>query len=208
MSGKSKTSVSIPFLDVDDSRDGVPIELRRIITSSKNAYSHEHDTSSNASKRGTIILWHIDVDSGPDSFLCSVKTQQPRFVVTVDFLFALAAFFVPSIAASVDSHAILEGSDPIGLQEAVFLTKSFSRQKRDSVVELTPLNPLIVDDPDIDDYIYDGQGSCLRLCESDGNNLQGGPSGPLIIIGHGKRLKLKNISIEVFYSDSFFSFQS
>jgi vacuolar protein sorting-associated protein 13A/C len=68
--------------------------------------------------------------------------------------------------------------------------------QRENFIQLSPVRQLIVDGCGIDEFIYDGCGGTISLSEEFDKKGQV-YSGIIIIIGRGKRLRFKNVKIEV-----------
>ena len=86
--------------------------------------------------------------------MVSLRVQQLKLLVAVDFLLAIAEFFVPSLL-SKGSDSMETEEDPMNLQVGVYLDQPMFRQE-DREMILSPRRPLIVDCFSIDEYIYDG----------------------------------------------------
>lgn len=81
------------------------------------------------------------------------------------------------------------------LDEHIRLATPLHRQEEDTVV-LSSERQLIAEAYDVDEFVYDGCGKTLLLDVKDDED---GPAAcePFIVIGSGKKLRFKNIRIEV-----------
>ena len=126
--------------------------------------------------------------------MVSLRVQQLKLLVAVDFLLAIAEFFVPSLLSKGSDLKETE-EDPMNLQVGVYLDQPMFRQE-DREMILSPRRPLIVECVSIDEYIYDGGGGSICLQNDDGTTLHEMPPGPCILIGSGKYLRFKNVTIQ------------
>ncbi|XP_028786889.1 uncharacterized protein LOC114742843 [Neltuma alba] len=125
-----------------------------------------------------------------------IRIQQPRVLVVLDFLLALAEFFVPSLGSLIGREESMDPkNDPIS-NDNIVLMKPVYKQTED-VVHLSPCKQLVADCAGINEYTYDGCGKliCLGL-ETDATELHNRRFRPIILIGHGKRLRFVNVKIE------------
>jgi len=127
-----------------------------------------------------------------------IRVQQPRVLVVPDFLLAVAEFFVPSLGALTGREEKLDPkNDPISKNSSIVLMESIYKQKED-VVHLSPSKQLIADWVGIDEYTYDGCGKVICLSvETDAKEVRITKFRPIIVIGHGKKLRFVNVKIEV-----------
>ncbi|GJP54206.1 hypothetical protein CLOM_g13301 [Closterium sp. NIES-68] len=140
-----------------------------------------------------------------------LRFQRPRVLVALDFLLAVAHFFVPSLAAVAGTDTDRdERDDPASLARAVVLTAGTTRQA-EQVVTVSPQRQLIAEAAGVEEYAYDGCGGVLRLVAGE-EHMQGGvdgggpqwgkqqveagAGGPVIVVGNGKHLRLKNVTVE------------
>ncbi|KAJ7955294.1 calcium-dependent lipid-binding family protein [Quillaja saponaria] len=126
-----------------------------------------------------------------------IRVQQPRVLVVPDFLLAVAEFFVPALGAIIGREETMDPkNDPICRNNSIVLTEPVYKQRED-VVHLSPCRQLVADCLGIDEYTYDGCGKMIYLsAETDAKEHRFVSSGPIIIIGRGKRLRFVNIKIE------------
>jgi vacuolar protein sorting-associated protein 13A/C len=113
--------------------------------------------------------------------------------VVVDFLLAVAVYFVPSLG-DVTGRNDSESSetDELLVDNHLRLSTRIYEQE-DEMVILSSDRQLVADAYDIDDYIYDGCGKtlCLNVKDDGYDSWE-----PLIIIGWRKRLHFKNVYIK------------
>ncbi|XP_020230234.1 uncharacterized protein LOC109811015 [Cajanus cajan] len=126
-----------------------------------------------------------------------IRVQQPRVLVVPDFLLAVAEFFVPALGALTGREEKMDPkNDPISRNSSIVLMESIYKQKED-VVHLSPSKQLVADWIGIDEYTYDGCGKVICLSvETDAKEVRNTRFRPIIVIGHGKRLRFVNVKIE------------
>ncbi|XP_061360270.1 uncharacterized protein LOC133304277 isoform X2 [Gastrolobium bilobum] len=126
-----------------------------------------------------------------------IRVQQPRLLVVPDFLLAVAEFFVPALGALTGREETTDPkNDPISRNSSIVLMESVYMQK-DDVVQLSPSKQLVADCVGIDEYTYDGCGKVICLSvETDAKEVRSTRFRPIIVLGHGKRLRFVNVKIE------------
>ncbi|KAH1088253.1 hypothetical protein AAZX31_07G215500 [Glycine max] len=126
-----------------------------------------------------------------------IRVQQPRVLVVPDFLLAVAEFFVPSLGALTGREEKMDPkNDPISRNSSIVLMESIYKQEED-VVHLSPSKQLVADSVGIDEYTYDGCGKVICLSvETDAKEVRSTRFRPIIVIGHGKKLRFVNVKIE------------
>ena len=188
--------LSILKFSIHDIRPDTKSEMRLMLGSySETANLCAEDSLTNVGVSNlTMLILDYRWRSSFQSFV--IRIQQPRILVVLDFLLPVVEYFVPSLGTITGREESLDPkndplmrSDDIILSERVFL-------QRENVIQLSPGRQLIVDGRDIDEFIYDGCGGTISLCEEFDNKGQL-YSGTVIIIGRGKRLRFKNVKIEV-----------
>jgi len=129
-----------------------------------------------------------------------IRVQQPRVLVVPDFLLAVAEFFVPSLGALTGREEKMDPkNDPISRNSSIVLMESIYKQEED-VVHLSPSKQLVADSVGIDEYTYDGCGKVICLSvETDAKEVRSTRFRPIIVIGHGKKLRFVNVKIEVIH---------
>jgi len=126
----------------------------------------------------------------------SLCIQRPILLVALDFLLAIAEFFVPSVGNMLSSG---EDNDPLLVGGAIILDRPVYSQPA-SIFSISSQKPLIVDDEKFDHFIYDGKGGQLYLQNTDGSSLSDSAPEPIIYVGNGKSLQFKNVTIMVQFS--------
>lgn len=129
-----------------------------------------------------------------------IRVQQPRVLVVPDFLLAVAEFFVPSLGALTGREEKMDPkNDPISRNSSIVLMESIYKQEED-VVHLSPSKQLVADSVGIDEYTYDGCGKVICLSvETDAKEVRSTRFRPIIVIGHGKKLRFVNVKIGVIH---------
>ncbi|XP_024384462.1 uncharacterized protein [Physcomitrium patens] len=153
----------------------------------------EDENALDTSPELTMLV--LDLRFKPESQAYVIRVQRPRLLVVVDFLLAVAEFFVPSLGkAALESDHENSQNDTDVVDEHIRLATSSYQQKDDTIV-LSSERQLIAEAYDVDEFIYDGCGNTLLLDVKDDEN---GPAfmEPLIVIGSGKNLRFKNVRIE------------
>ncbi|KAE9602547.1 putative vacuolar protein sorting-associated protein [Lupinus albus] len=206
--------VTIPKFSILDVRPDTKPEMRLMLGSSSDA-SKQTVTGkvpfpfNMGSFRRTSSEVKVDVDMpistmflmdcrwrmSSQSFV--IRVQQPRVLVVPDFLIAVAEFFVPSLGALTGREETMDPkNDPISRTSNTVLIESVYKQTED-VVHLSPSKQLVADCVGIDEYTYDACGKtiCLSI-ETDARDVKSTRFRPIIVIGHGKRLRFMNVKIE------------
>ncbi|KAK7363427.1 hypothetical protein VNO77_05570 [Canavalia gladiata] len=143
----------------------------------------------------TMFLMDYRWRTSSQSFV--IRVQQPRVLVVPDFLLAVAEFFVPSLRALTGREETMDPkNDPISRNSGIVMMESIYKQKED-VVHLSPSRQLVADCVGVDEYTYDGCGKVICLSvETDTKEVRSTRFRPIIVIGHGKRLRFVNVKIE------------
>ena len=101
-----------------------------------------------------------------------------------------------------------EREDPVGLQGCIVLKSGETSQSEDRVV-VTPQTPMMAVAADGSEFLYDGRGGVLVVEErrEGGKKEKGGEeeedeeealrSKPVFVVGSGKSLRLKNVTVKV-----------
>ncbi|KAK7291737.1 hypothetical protein RIF29_07114 [Crotalaria pallida] len=207
--------VTIPKFSILDVRPDTKPEMRLMLGSSAADASKQTVTGKVLSPfnvgsfRKTSSEARVDVDMpistmflmdyrwrmSSQSFV--IRVQQPRVLVVPDFLLAVAEFFVPALGALTGREETMDPkNDPISKNSSMVLTESVYKQTED-VVNLSPSKQLVADCVGIDEYTYDGCGKTIYLSvETDAKEVRSAKFRPIIVIGHGKRLRFVNVKIE------------
>lgn len=205
-SGEGYLSATLQGFSVFDDREGVEQEFRLAIgkfenfgASSVNSLAHDHKQDSvdsnmtqwnNSEPVPTMLI--VDVKFSQMSTFVTVCVQRPQLLVALDFLLAVVEFFVPTVSSMLYNEADSNSH----ILDAIFLDQSTYKQPC-AEFSLSPQKPLIVDDENVDHFIYDGDGGTLFLKDTLGFNLTAPSSKALIYVGNGKKLQFKNIVIKV-----------
>lgn len=193
-----------------DDREGTEEEFRLAIGKPENIGScpvdsgtyddTQHITDGNVRNLNDINLvpTMLILDAKFSQLLTSVSLciQRPQLLVALDFLLAVAEFFVPTVSNVLSTEEVKI--------DAIILNQSTYKQPS-TEFSLSPLRPLVVDDERYDHFVYDGNGGILHLKDRQGFYVSGPSTEAIIYIGDGKRLQFKNVVIKVF-SLIFFSF--
>ncbi|KAK9144775.1 hypothetical protein Sjap_004678 [Stephania japonica] len=122
----------------------------------------------------------------------SLCIQRPQLLVALDFLLALAEFFVPTVRGMLSNE---KDENLLNIVDAIVLDQpTYSQPSSD--FSLSPKRPLIVDDERFGCFTYDGKGGNLYLLNSEGSNLCSPTTEAIIYVGNGKRLQFKNVHIK------------
>lgn len=206
--------VTVPKFSVLDVRPGTKPEMRLMLGSAAEALKHVSAGKFPFLKKGsfriseseaglhmelplsTMFLMDYRWRNSSQSFV--VRVQQPRVLVVPDFLLAVCEFFVPALGTITGREETMDPkNDPVGRLNSIVLSKPIYRQI-DDVVHLSPSRQLVADCSSIDEYTYDGCGKTISLSEeTNGKELHWEGPLPIIIIGCGKRLRFRNVKIEV-----------
>ncbi|KAH7316123.1 hypothetical protein KP509_21G079300 [Ceratopteris richardii] len=198
---ESFVMASLRSLIVKDDREGTEPALQHMIgKADESEYSLENYSYGNDDNFRTDIgsspqtMLVMDAKLSATSQMVSLRVQQPKLLVAVDFLLAITEFFVPS-PHSVTSESDDFDEDLLSFEGGRYLDEPEFIQMEQEFV-LSPKRPLVADCSLVKNYIYDGKGNVLRLQMEKTSDLNGSPSQPLIFIGKGKHLRFKNISIQ------------
>eukprot|EP00850_Spirogloea_muscicola_P018627 SM000173S02996 [mRNA] locus=s173:28246:52241:- [translate_table: standard] len=201
--GEMGVLLTIPTLSVEDMRAGTKPEMRLMMGSITEtdrwpgaAALKQSREEGNAELCCPLTMVVMDVRFKPTSQAVVIRIQRPRVLVVLDFLLAVGEFFVPSLGLVGGGRGGSSAADPLtGPNGHIQLTGARHNQQK-GIEWLSPDRQLVADAPDVDSYEYDGQGDTLQLLEhSDGPVLSSAPSSPLIVVGHGKTLRFRNIRI-------------
>jgi vacuolar protein sorting-associated protein 13A/C len=190
--------LSILKFSVRDIRPDTKLEMRLMLGSnSETSKLNTPDPSTDAGVSNlTMLILDYRWRSSFQSFV--IRVQQPRILVVLDFLLPVVGFFVPSLGTITGrDESIDPKNDPLMTSNDIILSGPVFLQ-RENVIQLSPERQLIVDGCDIDEFTYDGCGGTISLCEEFDKKGQL-YSGTIIIVGRSKRLRFKNVKIELFY---------
>ena len=182
--GGSRGSLHIPELKLLDKRPGVPGGQQAVLSTGgiqkavNNARGHQSLSAASEPEPSMLVLsWAQAVD--PPGMSVDIKLQEPTLFVSMEFVLDLCNFFgVDSLSNSLD--------DKFSNQSIFLGPEEFSA---DADVELSPAVQLFADSADAGMFTFNGNGNYLVLPKSPKHKL------PLIVVGSGKTLRLKNVSI-------------
>lgn len=205
---ESLVMATLQNFSVTDDREGTVQEFRRAIGKADNIeYAPLHwvhtDSQDSVEQRNNTLLSSFDCNPVTTMLILDVKLskssqkisfciQRPQLLVALDFLLAVAEFFVPSIT-SISSDDNVE--NPVDMSGGIILEQPVYCQCHDEVT-ISPTRPLVADDERYDSFIYDGKGGRLRLVNRHGADLAEPSREALLFIGSGKKLQFKNLIIQ------------
>ncbi|KAK3008800.1 hypothetical protein RJ639_013898 [Escallonia herrerae] len=200
--GDGSLSATLKGFTVIDDREGTEQELRlairkpdplEFVTDDVDLNLAEMKAHGNNDVLPVPTMLILDAKLSQFSTSVSLCIQRPQLLVALDFLLAVAEFFVPTV-----SNMLLNEEDERSshIFDALILDQAIYRQPY-SEFSLSPERPLVVDDERFDHYIYDGQGGTLCLRDRRGLNLSSASIETLIYVGSGKELQFKNVTIKV-----------
>ncbi|XP_024524741.1 uncharacterized protein LOC9654875 isoform X2 [Selaginella moellendorffii] len=183
---------SLDFLNVSDDREGIEPELKFMVGMASDDSNLLNRDEIEGSR---LVMLVLDAKLNPASQMITLRIQRPRVLLALDFLLAVAEFFIPSIADVLGSNTGGNDELPFDMKNWLFLHKSPYFQDSDEVT-LSPKHALVADDENIEIYIYDGGGGRIRLTDASGDPVGDSFEGPLVVVGHGKSLRFRNVVIE------------
>lgn len=136
----------------------------------------------------------VDAKLSPTQQQVSLRIQRPRLVVAFDFLLAVGEFFVPSMHETLAEKG---DENPLDMKNGMFLNDHIYKQTTKEI-RISPKRPLVADHEGVHEYVYDGQGNKLRLLNRHGEDLSMFSPEAIIFVGDGKRLRFRNVIIQVF----------
>ncbi|CAH2036004.1 unnamed protein product [Thlaspi arvense] len=205
--------VSVPKVSVLDIRPNTKPEMRLMLGSSVDAskqaspesfsFSLNKGSFKRANSRAVLdfdapcsTMLLMDYRWRASSQSCVLRVQQPRILAVPDFLLAVGEFFVPALRAITGRDETLDPTnDPITRSSGIVLSEALYKQIED-VVHLSPCRQLVADSLGVDEYTYDGCGKVISLSEQGEKDLNSGRLEPIIIVGHGKKLRFVNVKIK------------
>eukprot|EP01018_Ginkgo_biloba_P007485 Gb_23775 [translate_table: standard] len=198
---------TLKSFSVTDDREGTPQEFRRAIGKAENidctpfdwahADRQETDEQQRSMLKGSdcrpvITMLIVDVKLCQSSQKVSICIQRPQLLVALDFLLAVAEFFVPSIQSIISDGT---GETPVDISGGIILDQPIYSQSCEEVI-ISPTRPLVADNEKYDHFIYNGKGGCLRLVNRFGADLTEPSQEALVLVGSGKKLQFKNVFIQ------------
>ncbi|KAH9610754.1 hypothetical protein KSS87_017342 [Heliosperma pusillum] len=203
--GEGSVSVTLQSFNVLDDREGTNERYRLAIGQPENIeYSSSSFKNSEAgqisnSKVSTVLgstavatMLIFDATLSEQSSSVCLCIQRPQLLVALDFLLAAAEFFVPTVRdvlSSEETDVSMDLVDVIIFNDSTFIQPS-------AEFSLSPQRPLIVDNENFDQYVYDGNGGTLLLKDRQGSNISSPCKEGTIFVGNGKKLVFKNVVIK------------
>eukprot|EP00884_Botryococcus_braunii_P010315 jgi/Botrbrau1/19285/Bobra.0073s0028.1 len=192
--GSMGVRLSIPRVEGLDRRPWVPKDHSRIISSEvtsdvSSSSPPQASSSGQVSQVGegdpaplTFLVLEWSVDRGFFNQSLQLRLQRPTISAEMSLLLAITKFYVPSF--------FLTGVAPIPFHsEDILLTDAEHHATGD--VWLCPETRILADAPGVDDYVYEGNGHRIILPEG----ICGEEGLPLILVGPGKTLHLRDVKI-------------
>lgn len=204
--GEGFLSATLKGFTVNDDREGTEEELRLAVRQPKSIrYSPDHGIVNEDNEMvkanvkydeilGVPTMLILDAKFSQHSTALSLCIQRPQLLVALDFLMAVAEFFVPTVRDILSN----DEDEKSFVVDALILEKPTFSQS-DEVFTLSPQKPLVVDGEDCDHYTYDGRGGTLLLQDREGEMISSTSVETIIYIGSGKRLQFKNVTIKVYF---------
>jgi len=182
--GGSRGSLHIPELKLLDKRPGVPAGQQSVLSTGgiqkavKRARGHQASyTGSEPDPSMLVLNWSQSAE--PSEMSIDLKIQEPTLFVSMGFVLGLCNFFgIDSLSNSLDDK-LTNRSIFLGSKEHV----------ANSHTELGPAVQLFADSPETGMFTFNGNGHDLVLPQRLKRKI------PLIVVGCGKTLRLKNVSI-------------
>uniref|UniRef100_A0A6N2K527 PH domain-containing protein n=1 Tax=Salix viminalis TaxID=40686 RepID=A0A6N2K527_SALVM len=175
---------------------GMPEKIGHSLLNFSSDDENQHICDLNVSKQDEIkpvpTMLIFDAKFGQYSTFISLCVQRPQLLVALDFLLAVAEFFVPTVGDMLSNEG---NRNPMHEVDAIVLDQPIYQQSC-AEISLSPLRPLIVDDEKFDHFTYDGKGGILHLKDRQGVNLSAPSKEAIIYVGSGKRLQFKNVVIK------------
>ncbi|XP_024994007.1 uncharacterized protein LOC112527539 isoform X2 [Cynara cardunculus var. scolymus] len=203
--GGGLLSMTLKGFTVHDDREGTEEELRLAVRQPKSLrYSPDLEALNEDSQMvtenvvkddeilGVPTMLILDANFSQYSTSLSLCIQRPQLLVALDFLMAVAEFFVPTVRGMLSNDEDEKSSYVV---DALVLDKPTFNQSNEVLI-LSPQKPLVVDDEAFDHYTYDGRGGTLLLQDREGQMIVSTSVETIIYIGSGKRLQFKNVTIK------------
>nr|XP_043638921.1 uncharacterized protein LOC122610015 [Erigeron canadensis] len=201
--GDGLLSSTLKGFTVNDDREGTEEELRLAVRQPKSVrYNPEYEIINEENEVVKADVKYDEILGVPTMLILDAKfsqymtslslcIQRPQLLVALDFLMAVAEFFVPTVRDMLSNDEDEKSSyvvDALVLDQPTF-------SQTDEVLTLSPQRPLVVDDEDFDHYTYDGRGGTLLLQDREGHMITSTSIETTIYIGSGKRLQFINVTI-------------
>ncbi|KAK6935059.1 Pleckstrin homology domain [Dillenia turbinata] len=206
--GEGFLSATLKGFHVIDDREGTEEEMRLAIGKPDDIGNrspspmivdegHVHDmldTTLMEDNNNKAVPTMLIFDANFSQMLTSVSLciQRPQLLVALDFLLAVAEFFVPGLHNMLSTEV---DERPLHMADAIILDEPYHTQTS-SEFSLSPQKPLVVDDERFDHFVYDGKGGTLYIQDRQGLHLSSPCSEAIIYVGTGKSLQFRNITIK------------
>ncbi|KAI7739602.1 hypothetical protein M8C21_022627 [Ambrosia artemisiifolia] len=203
--GEGLLSATLKGFTVNDDREGTEEELRLAVRQPKNVRhrpDYEVVNEENENVKANVVNYDeifgvptmliLDAKFSQYTTSISLCIQRPQLLVALDFLMAVAEFFVPTVRDMLSNEEDEKASYVV---DALYLDKSTFSQS-DEIFTLSPQRPLVVECENFDHYTYDGRGGTLLLQDREGKMISSTSIETIIYIGCGKRLQFKNVTIK------------
>ncbi|MFS8029949.1 putative vacuolar protein sorting-associated protein [Helianthus anomalus] len=202
--GEGLLSATLKGFTVNDDREGTEEELRLAVRQPKNVrYRPDYDIVNDENENIKADVKYDETSGIPTMLILDAKfsqyttsiclcIQRPQLLVALDFLMAVAEFFVPTVREMLSNE---EDDKTSYLVDALDLDNSTFSQS-DEIFTLSPQKPLVVECENFDHYTYDGRGGTLLLQDREGKMICSTSVETIIYIGCGKYLQFKNVTIK------------
>ncbi|KAL8053513.1 hypothetical protein ABFS82_05G077000 [Erythranthe guttata] len=203
--GEGFLSATLKDLIVVDDREGTEKELRLAIgkpdmdgynlsesvPQNMDYNSVERNPLLDSAGKYTPAILILDAQFYANSTFISLCIQRPQLLVALDFLLAIAEFFVPTVRGEGLND---ENADSSHFLDAYILDQPIFYQPS-AEFSISPQKPLVADDEQFDIFIYDGRGGTLYLKDRQGVNISRPSTDALVYVGNGKKLQFRNVTI-------------
>ncbi|KAL8266737.1 hypothetical protein R6Q59_004081 [Mikania micrantha] len=203
--GEGILSATLKGFTVNDDREGTEEELRLAVRQPRNVWNrHDYEAVNRGNEIVKAKVLNYDEILGVPTMLIldakfsrsitslSLCIQRPQLLVALDFLMAVAEFFVPTVRDMLSNDDDEKSSYVV---DTLDLDKSTYSQS-DEIFVLSPQRPLVVECENFDRYTYDGRGGTLLLQDREGRMISSTNIETIIYIGCGKHLQFKNVTIK------------
>ncbi|KAK1438468.1 hypothetical protein QVD17_04277 [Tagetes erecta] len=202
--GEGLLSATLRGFIVNDDREGTEEELRLAVRQPKNVrHRPDYEVVNEENENVKADVKYDEILGVPTMLILDAKfshyttslclcIQRPQLLVALDFLMAVAEFFVPTVRDMLSND---EDEKAPSVVDALDLDKSTFSQS-DEIFTLSPQRPLMVECENFDHYIYDGRGGTLLLQDREGKMISSTSLETIIYIGSGKHLQFKNVTIK------------
>ena len=152
------------------------------------------------SAQKSMNLFKLEYASSEKQDRVSIQLQQLVVVAEMDFILSVAQFFVPTLfeVASLMPVPVYSGdfSDPKLKETSDILLDGNFVARSDTF--LSAKRRILADSPLTDSFVFDGQGTHIYLPLIVGDTFEADHEAadvPIIVVGYGKTLRFKNVTI-------------